>query len=92
MRPVGGGPPRFVFRPERTAWAGLPERDFAYCWPDSLGFSRLYLPSGRLERVANLPPDIRADMIFYPTRNGRLVFWEEPRERTKLVLVENLHR
>ena len=92
VQPIGGGPARFVFRPERTQWAGLPERDFVYCWPDSLGFCRLYLPSGRLERVANLPPDVKDDMIFYPTRDGRMVLWVEPRVRSKLVLVENLHQ
>ena len=37
----------------------MPERSFAYYWTDSLKLCRLHLPSGRLERVKNLPSDIR---------------------------------
>jgi hypothetical protein len=92
VRPEAGGPAKFVYRPEGTTWAALPERSFIYCWVDSLGFSRLHLPSGRLERIANLPTGIRRDMVFWSNRDGSVVLWQEIRENSKLVLVEKLHR
>ena len=91
IRPVQGGAERLVMP---AAWirGGQTASDFLYCWPESLGFSRLDLPSGRLSRVAHVPPEVRRDMFFYPTPDGRVIFWMQQREASKLVLVENLRR
>jgi serine/threonine protein kinase/Tol biopolymer transport system component len=92
VRPTNGGADRLVFRAEGAEWGGVPERSFAYYWTDSLKLCRLHLPSGRLERVKNLPSDIHREMSFRASRDGRTIVWMEPREASKLVLIENLHR
>jgi hypothetical protein len=91
--PVGGGPARFVCPPVgNSRWSGVPDRSFAYCWPNSLGFSRIFFPSGRFEPVPHVPPDIRGGTAFAANRDGRVIVWMEPHDAAKLVLVENLHR
>jgi Tol biopolymer transport system component len=87
VRAAAGGPERLVM-PKEWECANASECDFLYCWPDSLGFRRLELPSGRLSRVAHGPPEGKA--WFRPTRDGRVVFWIKQRIASKLVLLENL--
>jgi Tol biopolymer transport system component len=81
-----------LVQPKAWVTGNLPYADFLYCWPESLGFSRTDLPSARLSPVAHVPPKVRRGMLFYPTRDGRVIYWVESHETSKLVCVENLHK
>ncbi|MFN8177682.1 MAG: protein kinase [bacterium] len=89
VRPAHSGPERLVMP---SGFFKPTDSDFLYCWPESLGFSRLDLPSGRLSPVAHVPPDVRRSMYLCPTHDGRVVFWVQPRDASKLVLVENFRK
>jgi Tol biopolymer transport system component/predicted Ser/Thr protein kinase len=81
-----------LIHPKEWYVADPTNSSFLYCWPESLGFCRLDLPSGRLSRVARAPAEIRRDMFFYPTRDGRAIFWSQNHEASKLVRVEDLRK
>jgi dipeptidyl aminopeptidase/acylaminoacyl peptidase len=89
ISPVNGGSPHLVM-PDAWRCSNPSESPFLYCWPESLGFRRLELPSGRLTRIAHEPPEGRAD-YFRPARNGRVVFWIKNRDALRLSLIEGLH-
>ena len=91
IRRTDGNDERLVM-PGRWMCANPTMTSFLYCWPESLGLSRLELPSGRLQSVAHVPPGLSRDMRFFPTSSGRVMFWVRLRPESKLVLVENLHR
>ena len=89
VRPANGGRERFL-APIGWLRGGRICNHSLYCWPESLGFRRMDLPSGRLSQVAHEPPE--GGDLFYPLNpDGREVFWFKLRETGKLVLVENLH-
>jgi len=91
LQSTTGGPERLVMKWEWVC-SQPTSSDFLYCWPESLGLSRLDLPSGHLSRPPHLPSELRRGMLFFPTRDGRIVFWGELREVSKLALVENLRK
>ena len=91
LQSAGGGPEQMIMKPSWMCGDAV-RSNFLYCWPDSLGFSRLDLPSGRLSLVAHEPSEVHHGMLFFPNRDGRVVYWLEQQEVSKLVLVENFRK
>jgi len=85
-------------RPDRrlmpTSWmvGDVSGEDFLHCWPESLGLSRMDLPSGRITPIAHVPPEVRRGMVLYPARDGRVIYWVAQETASRLVLVENFRK
>jgi hypothetical protein len=42
--------------------------------------------------MVRLFPEGRRDMSFTCSRDGRVTYWQQQRDNSKLVMIENLHR
>jgi len=74
----------------KAEWGAVVGAELAgICWPESLGFRRLELPSGRLSTVPHGPPEGKA--WFTPARDGRTIFWIKEHPVNRLAMIENLH-
>lgn len=91
LRSADGSPDRALM-PASWLCGDLNEEDFLPCWPESLGLSRIELPSGRIRRISHVSPEVRRDVMLYPTRDGRVIYWVDQRNASKLVLVENFRK
>ena len=91
LRFADGSPDRRLM-PTSWIWGDFSGEDFLTCWPESLGPSRIDLPSGRITPLAHVPPEVRRSMMLYPTPDGRVIYWVDQRTDSKLVLVENFRK